>query len=120
MRALPPSSGGTRGAVPSAPTAPLRLAHINALPQGRPPPDAASSASRRSCCVCLEDVNVGDKVRTLPCLHTFHAECAEEWLKKKKVCPLCQFSIDGAQEGEGGDAAAAGAPGNAAAAATVP
>ena len=25
------------------------------------------------------------QVRTLPCLHTFHAECAEEWLKKKKV-----------------------------------
>jgi len=52
----------------------------------------------RSCCVCLEDVCVGNKVRTLPCLHTFHAECAEEWLKKKKVCPLCQFSIDGEPE----------------------
>jgi len=49
----------------------------------------------RSCCVCLEDVKAGNRVRTLPCLHTFHAECAEEWLKKKKVCPLCQFSIDG-------------------------
>ena len=49
----------------------------------------------RSCCVCLEDVCPGNKVRTLPCLHTFHAACAEEWLKKKKVCPLCQFSIDG-------------------------
>ena len=49
----------------------------------------------RSCCVCLEDVTVGSEVRTLPCLHTFHSACAEEWLKKKKVCPLCQFSIDG-------------------------
>jgi len=48
----------------------------------------------RSCCVCLEDVCCGNKVRTLPCLHTFHADCAEEWLKKKKVCPLCQFAID--------------------------
>jgi len=67
----------------------------------------------RSCCVCLEDVCPGNKVRTLPCLHTFHAECAEEWLKKKKVCPLCQFSIDGDQEGEGSaveDAAAAPPP----------
>jgi hypothetical protein len=52
----------------------------------------------RVCCVCLEDVCCGNRVRTLPCLHTFHADCAEEWLKKKKVCPLCQFSIDGSQE----------------------
>jgi len=48
----------------------------------------------RTCCVCLEDVHCGDRVRTLPCLHTFHAPCAEEWLQKKKTCPLCQFSID--------------------------
>lgn len=54
----------------------------------------------RSCCVCLEEVCCGQHVRTLPCLHTFHADCAEEWLRKKKVCPLCQFAIDGAQEGE--------------------
>ena len=49
----------------------------------------------RCCCVCLEDVSKGQQVRTLPCLHTFHAGCAEEWLKKKKLCPLCQFAIDG-------------------------
>lgn len=53
-----------------------------------------------SCSVCLEDICVGDRVRTLPCLHTFHCGCAEEWLKKKKVCPLCQFPIDGQQDGE--------------------
>lgn len=52
----------------------------------------------RTCCVCLEEVCVQQKVRTLPCLHTFHAECAEEWLKKKKVCPLCQFSICGMED----------------------
>ena len=54
----------------------------------------------RTCCVCLEDVCAGQPVRTLPCLHTFHAQCAEEWLKKKKTCPLCQFDIvDGADGG---------------------
>lgn len=61
-----------------------------------------------SCCVCLDDVCVGDRVRTLPCLHTFHCGCAEEWLKKKKVCPLCQFPIDGQQEGEDAVTTAAG------------
>eukprot|EP00962_Isochrysis_galbana_P015635 scaffold4496_cov128-Isochrysis_galbana.AAC.6 len=48
----------------------------------------------RSCCVCLEEVCQGSCVRTLPCFHTFHSDCAVEWLKKKKTCPLCQFSID--------------------------
>ena len=46
------------------------------------------------------------QVRTLPCLHTFHSGCAEEWLKKKKVCPLCNFPIDG--KAEQGAAQAAG------------
>lgn len=59
----------------------------------------------RTCCVCLEEVCCQQKVRTLPCLHTFHAECAEEWLQKKKVCPLCQFSIDVPSEGESSGAA---------------
>jgi len=56
----------------------------------------------RSCCVCLEDVCSEQRVRTLPCLHTFHADCVEEWLGKKKVCPLCQFPIssDGTGEAE--------------------
>ena len=61
----------------------------------------------RSCCVCLEDVCPGDQVRTLPCLHTFHSACAEEWLRKKKVCPLCQFAIDGSEDTGTADAPAA-------------
>jgi len=66
----------------------------------------------RTCSVCLEDVCVGNCVRTLPCLHTFHAGCAEEWLQKKKVCPLCQFAIDTGEQGDAEavpDAAAADA-----------
>mmetsp|Transcript_25725 Transcript_25725/g.56407 ORF Transcript_25725/g.56407 Transcript_25725/m.56407 type:complete len:212 (+) Transcript_25725:204-839(+) len=54
----------------------------------------------RTCSVCLEEVCCEQRVRTLPCFHTFHGECAEEWLKKKKVCPLCQFSITGEAESE--------------------
>jgi len=66
----------------------------------------------RSCCVCLEDVCVGNHVRTLPCLHTFHSDCAEQWLQKKKVCPLCQFAIDGSNEEGESSTAAAGASGS--------
>ena len=58
----------------------------------------------RTCCVCLEEVCREQRVRTLPCLHTFHADCAEEWLQKKKVCPLCQFPIDSTGEAPAGEA----------------
>lgn len=70
---------------------------------------------RAGCTVCLEEVTKGQRVRTLPCLHTFHADCVEEWLKKKKLCPLCNFPIDGqenppdsAEEGAVAEGAAVG------------
>merc|ERR1719282_1017999 len=48
------------------------------------------------CAICLEDYNEGDEVRFLPCtdLHHFHVECVDQWLKKKKCCPLCKVNID--------------------------
>mmetsp|Transcript_21744 Transcript_21744/g.46836 ORF Transcript_21744/g.46836 Transcript_21744/m.46836 type:complete len:230 (-) Transcript_21744:417-1106(-) len=69
----------------------------------------------RTCCVCLEDVCCEQRVRTLPCLHTFHAECVEEWLQKKKVCPLCQFPISSETNVDGDSAAAPQAADDAAA-----
>jgi hypothetical protein len=48
-----------------------------------PPPHRSPLHAGRSCPPA--QVCVGNCVRTLPCLHTFHAGCAEEWLQKKKV-----------------------------------
>ena len=35
----------------------------------------------RECEVCLDDIKVGHRLRTLPCMHVFHAECANVWLR---------------------------------------
>ena len=43
------------------------------------------------------------RVRVLRCGHMFHADCVEEWLKKKKLCPLCNFPIDGQENPEGAE-----------------
>ncbi|XP_028792684.1 E3 ubiquitin-protein ligase SDIR1 isoform X2 [Neltuma alba] len=44
-----------------------------------------------TCSVCLEQVNVGDLLRSLPCLHQFHANCIDPWLRQQGTCPICKF-----------------------------
>ena len=47
------------------------------------------------CMICLETI---DKIKyndliTLSCLHYYHAECIDKWLKKSSECPICKQSI---------------------------
>ncbi|XP_048420455.1 E3 ubiquitin-protein ligase SDIR1 isoform X2 [Pyrus x bretschneideri] len=44
-----------------------------------------------TCSICLEQVNRGDLVRSLPCLHQFHANCIDPWLRQQGTCPVCKF-----------------------------
>ena len=32
------------------------------------------------CCICKENLVVGDKMQELPCKHTFHPPCLKPWL----------------------------------------
>jgi hypothetical protein len=47
-----------------------------------------------SCSICYADYTQGDQLRELPCDHSFHCECVDEWLKINKTCPLCRRDID--------------------------
>ena len=58
---------------------------IGALPVRK----VESTEAVRTCALCLEDMEVGSEVRTLPCFHFFHASCSEEWLRRENSCPLC-------------------------------
>lgn len=49
-----------------------------------------------TCSVCLEQVNVGELVRSLPCLHQFHASCIDPWLRQQGTCPVCKFRVGSA------------------------
>uniref|UniRef100_A0A7C9AR17 RING-type E3 ubiquitin transferase n=2 Tax=Opuntia streptacantha TaxID=393608 RepID=A0A7C9AR17_OPUST len=48
-----------------------------------------------TCSVCLEQVNVGELIRSLPCLHQYHASCIDPWLRQQGTCPVCKFKVGG-------------------------
>jgi len=53
----------------------------------------ATSTCAECCVVCLSDYAAGDQIKTLPCLHEFHAHCADAWLRHKPRCPVCVADI---------------------------
>ncbi|KAJ3229357.1 hypothetical protein HDU81_005419 [Chytriomyces hyalinus] len=49
---------------------------------------------RPICSICIEEFLVGDRLRCLPCNHSFHAECVDRWLVSVvNTCPLCKQCI---------------------------
>ena len=42
-----------------------------------------------TCVICLGGLEVGQAVRLFTCKHGYHAECIDEWLVRRRVCPLC-------------------------------
>ncbi|XP_016507202.1 uncharacterized protein LOC107824910 isoform X1 [Nicotiana tabacum] len=62
---------------------------INDLPQST----VQNESLQEACAVCLETPTVGDVIRHLPCLHKFHKDCIDPWLRRKASCPVCKCSI---------------------------
>ncbi|KAJ6405959.1 hypothetical protein OIU84_013848 [Salix udensis] len=47
------------------------------------------------CAVCLDDIESEQLARMVPgCNHGFHLECADTWLSKHPVCPVCRAKLD--------------------------
>ncbi|KAF4354473.1 hypothetical protein G4B88_019942 [Cannabis sativa] len=65
--------------------------------------NAKASEDELTCSVCLEQVNVGEVLRSLPCLHQFHANCIDPWLRQQGTCPVCKFKAGSVwqESGEG-------------------
>uniref|UniRef100_A0A7N0TXK8 RING-type domain-containing protein n=1 Tax=Kalanchoe fedtschenkoi TaxID=63787 RepID=A0A7N0TXK8_KALFE len=53
----------------------------------------AVPADCSECPICLEEFQVGDEVRGLPCAHNFHVACIDEWLRLNVKCPRCRSSV---------------------------
>jgi len=45
------------------------------------------------CTICLDSFVKGDRLRVLPCVHSFHVNCIDQWLKGHITCPLCKLNL---------------------------
>ncbi len=45
------------------------------------------------CSICLAPYEVHDEVRTLLCLHSYHVDCIDPWLRENSACPICKMHM---------------------------
>ncbi|KAH9323106.1 hypothetical protein KI387_017745, partial [Taxus chinensis] len=60
--------------------------------------ERAVSAEDAICCICLGKYKDDVELRELPCLHHFHVDCVDKWLKINATCPLCKHEISDSSE----------------------
>jgi hypothetical protein len=46
------------------------------------------------CNVCMDDMNKDEEIIILPCKHTYHSNCIDEWLNNYNYkCPICKVEV---------------------------
>mmetsp|Transcript_17479 Transcript_17479/g.34948 ORF Transcript_17479/g.34948 Transcript_17479/m.34948 type:complete len:210 (+) Transcript_17479:241-870(+) len=71
---------------------------INRLPAY----SVGANSKAGQCSICLDPLEEGNDARILPCLHQFHTECVDRWLRDNAICPVCKidpFVFEGVYEG---------------------
>eukprot|EP01084_Bolivina_argentea_P046876 86345_1 len=49
--------------------------------------------NRLNCAICLAQFENGEELRVLPCQHSFHTECIDQWLRGHRTCPMCRIDV---------------------------
>lgn len=94
------TNGGYTYAVRGEPTA-------TTTTTGTAPPTTASTTNNSSsnsnnsnnsdepliCVICLDAFEDGARLKILPCLHSYHSTCVDEWLVGHSSCPLCKQDV---------------------------
>uniref|UniRef100_J3LP96 RING-type domain-containing protein n=1 Tax=Oryza brachyantha TaxID=4533 RepID=J3LP96_ORYBR len=45
------------------------------------------------CAICLDHGTAGAGWKETPCVHRFHGECLERWLRVHGTCPMCRRPV---------------------------
>jgi len=69
-----------------------RLGLIQHLPMGT----FDGCKKYKECVICMGEFCIGDEVRYLPCMHTYHVQCIDDWLMRSFTCPSCMEPVDAA------------------------
>jgi len=69
-----------------------RLGLISHLPTGV----FDGTKKKRECVICMIELEIGDPIRFLPCMHIYHKDCIDDWLLRSFTCPSCMEPVDAA------------------------
>lgn len=68
---------------------------LSRLPTHRFTEDEKENNANSKCSICLAAYEVGESIKTITCLHSFHTECIDRWLRDHDICPVCKYSSTG-------------------------
>ncbi|XP_070046429.1 RING-H2 finger protein ATL39-like [Nicotiana tomentosiformis] len=78
----PPVNGGERG---------LSAEELEQLPRIT----GEELATEHECAVCLSQIKSEELARVITgCNHVFHQKCADIWLSKHPICPVCRNKLE--------------------------
>ncbi|KAH8873385.1 RING finger protein isoform 2 [Schistosoma japonicum] len=55
--------------------------------------DESKREKLSECIICMCEYEEGEELRYLPCLHTYHRICIDDWLMRALTCPSCLEEI---------------------------
>lgn len=78
---------------PSTGPPPAGASSLASLPDVAVTEDDIKDEANSTCCICLDDYDIGERATRLPCGHLLHRECVSGWLKKHCTCPVCRYEL---------------------------
>ncbi|KAL2346216.1 hypothetical protein Fmac_000216 [Flemingia macrophylla] len=86
----------TRAANDAQPVKPVTQKGLSALElQNLPKITGKELVLGTECAVCLDEIEPEQPARLVPgCNHGFHVHCADTWLSKHPLCPVCRTKLD--------------------------
>ena len=90
------SSNGTwKGSTTNTPKDLSDHVQTTTVPSSQPLPHHKLVFAQETCPICLDDFNSHETVvRQLPCVHVYHPECIDPFLKNNSsLCPICKGKV---------------------------